>query len=80
MVEVFNDLANQGQIILGRSAVTNGAWSIPAADVSDLTLNITATYTDPNGNTSPFAVFGPPTQAPAAPTAPTQPAAPQSTQ
>jgi len=42
--------------MLGRASVAAGAWQVQV-DVSDLE-NLTATFTDANGNTSPFAVFG----------------------
>jgi hypothetical protein len=55
-VEVFSDSGGQGETVLTRSLVSGGMWSA-TVDVSDI-LNITATFTDDSGNTSPFSVFG----------------------
>lgn len=55
-VEFFNDSADQGAVILGRAAVSNGTFTAEI-DVDDL-LNINATFTDAAGNTSEFAFFG----------------------
>lgn len=55
-VEVFTDPGIQGRSLVGRAGVSGGAWEIEV-DVSDVE-NITATLTDANGSTSPFAVFG----------------------
>ncbi|MGD0092945.1 MAG: kelch repeat-containing protein [Planctomycetota bacterium] len=56
-VEVFSDPGSQGGTFLSRAAVNNGIWQLEV-DVSDAE-NLTATFTDANGNTSPFAVYGP---------------------
>ena len=61
-IEVFSDAGMQGGTLLGRCSAANGVWQIDV-NVSDVE-NITATLTDVNANTSPFAVFG---LAPAAP-------------
>jgi uncharacterized delta-60 repeat protein len=66
VVELFSDPGDQGQIPLGRSAVSNGQFDL-TVDVSDLNLSLNATYTDAVGNTSPFLVFGPPPAAGALP-------------
>ena len=55
-VEVFADPENQGSRLIGRASVVNGDWQVQG-DVTDLE-NITATFTDDNGNTSAFAFFG----------------------
>jgi len=55
-VEVFTDPEYQGGTLAGRCPVVNGTWQIEV-DVSDVE-NLTATLTDGNGNTSPFAFFG----------------------
>lgn len=55
-IEFFNDSGSQGAVILGRSSVTNGAFEADI-EVDDL-LNLTATFTDTAGNTSPFGFFG----------------------
>lgn len=55
-VEVFSDSGSQGETIAGRATVSNGIWTTEV-DISDLE-NITATFTDASGNTSPFAVYG----------------------
>jgi len=55
-VEIFNDSGSQGETFVTRATVSAGTWSTEV-DVSDV-LNITATLTDDNGNTSAFAVFG----------------------
>jgi hypothetical protein len=57
MIEIFSDPGTQGQNLLVRTPVTNGAWSVQA-NLSDLTMNVNATYTDANGNTSAFGNFG----------------------
>ena len=67
VVELFSDPSDQGQVPIGRTAVSNGLFDV-TVDVSDLTLSLNATYTDAAGNTSPFLVSGPP------PTASTLPA------
>jgi hypothetical protein len=59
MIEIFSDPGNQGQNLLVRTPVTNGTWSAQAT-LSDLTMNVNATYTDANGNTSSFGNFGTP--------------------
>lgn len=56
-VEVFSDTGSQGASLVGRTTVTSGRWDVDAK--VDTALNITATFTDMNGNTSPFAVFSP---------------------
>jgi hypothetical protein len=55
-IEVFNDPADQGGSILGRTNCTAGTWSIDTT--ADSTKNLTATITDSTGNTSSFALFG----------------------
>jgi len=55
-VEIFNDSGSQGETFVTRSTVSAGTWTTEV-DVSDV-LNITATLTDDNGNTSAFSVFG----------------------
>jgi hypothetical protein len=57
VVEVFNDTGSQGTTLIGRSSVSASQWNL-TADV-DTTQNITATFTDLNGNTSAFAVYSP---------------------
>jgi hypothetical protein len=61
-VELFTDPGDQGALLVGRATVTASAWQIDL-DVSEVD-NITATFTDDSGNTSPFAVLG---RAPAPP-------------
>jgi len=56
-VEVFNDDGAQGGEVLGRATVTDGAWTFTTSSAS-ATLNFTATFTDSDGNTSVFNVFG----------------------
>ena len=55
-VEVFLDSGTQGERLVGRAACTGGKWGLEV-DVDDV-MNLTATLTDANGNTSAFAVFG----------------------
>jgi hypothetical protein len=55
-VEIFTDPGEQGASFVGRASVIGGAFDLDV-DVLD-TENITATFTDTDGNTSPFALFG----------------------
>jgi len=54
-IELFNDSGDQGAVLVGRAAAS-GAFEVEI-DIDDL-LNLTATFTDENGNTSPFGFFG----------------------
>ncbi len=58
IVEIFSDTGEQGGTILGRSTVTLGRWTAQV-DFDEL-QNLTATLTDNDGNTSPFAFFASP--------------------
>jgi len=69
-VEVFTDTSDEGKDFLGATtAGSNGLFSqsiVPAAQPGQ---HITATHTDSNGNTSPFATaVSVPTESPSAPT------------
>lgn len=55
-VEVFSDSGEQGGTFVKRCSVSGGTWQA-VIDISDVE-NMTATFTDLNGNTSPFAFFG----------------------
>ena len=55
-VEVFSDTGTQGGTFVGRVTVTDGTFAVEA-DAND-GENVTATFTDTNGNTSKFSVFG----------------------
>ena len=55
-VEVFTDPGEQGASFVGRASVLGGSFELDV-DVLD-TENITATFTDADGNTSPFTVAG----------------------
>jgi len=55
-VEVFSDAGDQGGTFVKRCVVSGGTWNA-VIDISDVE-NMTATFTDLSGNTSPFAFFG----------------------
>jgi len=54
-VEVFTDSGAQGETFAGRAQAVNGVWSLEIE--TGQALNITATMTDTDGNTSAFEVF-----------------------
>jgi len=54
-VEIFNDESGQGGFILGRVQSSNGRFTLEVE--IDPALNLTSTFTDPRGNTSPFGAF-----------------------
>lgn len=56
-VELFNDQGDQGVRFLGRATVTSGRWT--AEVFCDPGMTLTATFTDEEGNTSPFATLAP---------------------
>lgn len=56
VVEVFRDRGDQGEQIIGRANIASGKWQVEGDLLPD--DNVTATVTDPDGNTSPFALFG----------------------
>jgi Bacterial Ig domain/Galactose oxidase, central domain len=56
-VEFFNDQGDQGAIFLGRATVTNGVWNSSVS--KDVSQNLTATFTDNEGNTSEFVMLAP---------------------
>jgi hypothetical protein len=55
VVELYSDTGSQGGTILGRTTTAGGKWTasvnLPTGE------HLTATFTDANGNTSPFSVF-----------------------
>jgi hypothetical protein len=60
-VELFSDSGDQGATFLGRGNVPAGTYAIvvdgyPSGGGGY--LNVTGTFTDTNGNTSPFGIFG----------------------
>lgn len=57
VVDIFGDDAGQGGLLVGRAACVNGVWEAEI-EIDDL-LNLTATLTDLDGNTSPFGDRGP---------------------
>ncbi len=60
-VEIFNDSGDQGETFLGRiNSATYGNLSLTlGGNIIGGDLNVTSTFTDDNGNTSPFGVFLP---------------------
>ena len=69
-VEVFTDTSDEGKDFLGATtAGSNGLFSQSIAPAAQPGRHITATHTDSNGNTSPFApAVSVPTAAPSDPT------------
>ena len=60
MVEVFTDPGDEGQTFVGAGEVVSGHFRVPiSADplAAGFLFNLTATVTDPDGNTSPFGLF-----------------------
>lgn len=56
-VEIFTDLTNQGKYIVGgTTAQQDGVFQMPLSTSQLQGTHITATMTDPDGNTSPFAL------------------------
>ena len=60
-IHIYSDSEVQGRVPVCRTDIVNsngvGTWQVNDIDISDLE-NITATFTDADGNTSPFAAFG----------------------
>lgn len=56
VVEVFRDRGDQGEQLIGRANCAAGKWQVEGELLPD--DNVTATVTDPDGNTSSFALFG----------------------
>jgi hypothetical protein len=58
IIQVYVDKGNQGRRFLGQTRVRGKAWRLKVSVPND--LNVTATVTDPQGNTSAFGQLAPP--------------------
>lgn len=60
IVELFQDATDEGEIHLGTTTVANGRFRVPVTVdplQAGFLFNLTATVTDPGGNTSPFGLL-----------------------
>lgn len=60
IIELFQDSADEGEIYLGTTTVNNGRFRVPVTvdpNQAGFLFNLTATVTDPSGNTSEFGML-----------------------